>query len=241
MTGHAAGERTSEEMDAWKRMSDHVVTSSEHMVQGMLRANRAILAAFGGPSARSTANGTVGNGANRGPNADGVEDATLPTADRTEPYVEEMFYSESDWTFERSVEAREDIDIGDWVTFTKALTEEEVRQFARISGDTNRLHLDDNFAEQSRFGGRIVHGTFVGSLISAALARLPGMTIYLSQDLTFEGPAGIGDELTARCEVIEELGHDRYRLETIVRDNDADEPVIDGEAVVLIDETPDED
>jgi acyl dehydratase len=220
-------------------MSDHVVTSSEHMVQGMLRANRAVLAAFGGAPARTTVGGPAGNGASEGSES-GPDAETLPTGDRTEPYVDEMFYSETDWSFERSVDTREAIDVGDWVTFTKALTDEEVRQFARISGDTNRLHLDEDFAEQSRFGGRIVHGTFIGSLISAALARLPGLTIYLSQDLTFEGPAGIGDELTARCEVIEELGHDRYRLETIVHDDDVDEPVIDGEAVVLIDETPEE-
>jgi acyl dehydratase len=238
MTGHAAGERASEETDAWKRMSDHVVTSSEHMVQGMLRANRAVLAAFGGAPARTGVDGPSENGGANGPES--APDApTVPTANRTEPYVDEMFYRETDWSFERSVDARADIDVGDWVTFTKALTDEEVRQFARISGDTNRLHLDDDFAESSRFGGRIVHGTFVGSLISAALARLPGLTIYLSQDLTFEGPAGIGDELTARCEVIEELGHDRYRLRTVVEDEESEETVIDGEAVVLIDETPD--
>jgi acyl dehydratase len=240
MTGHAAGEGTNDDAQAWKRMSDHVVTSSEHMVEGMLRANRAVLAAFGGTPARTSAAGPGGNGAKERDGSPGAEEPTLPTGDRTEPFVDEMFYRETDWSFERSVDTREEIDVGDWVTFTKALTDEEVRQFARISGDTNRLHLDDDFAEGSRFGGRIVHGTFVGSLISAALARLPGLTIYLSQDLTFEGPAGIGDELTARCEVIEELGHDRYRLETVVHDDDVDEPVIDGEAVVLIDETPGE-
>ncbi|MFB6152648.1 MAG: MaoC family dehydratase [Halodesulfurarchaeum sp.] len=148
-------------------------------------------------------------------------------------------YREPEWSFERSAEDREDLGEGDTVRFTKRLDEEDVVSFATASGDTNRLHLDDDFAEQTRFGGRIVHGTLVGGLISAALARLPGLTIYLSQDLQFRNPVEIGQTLTAEVEIIEDLGDGRYRLRTDVFDDDADQTVIEGEAVVLVDSLPD--
>ena len=68
---------------------------------------------------------------------------------------------------------QEVIRVGDRVRFSKTISEDDVRAFAEASGDTNRLHLDDEYAEDTRFGRRIAHGTLVGGLISAALARLP--------------------------------------------------------------------
>jgi len=152
----------------------------------------------------------------------------------------EVTYSRAEWSFERSDEGDGVVSVGDRIEFSKTLTEEEVGVFADASGDTNRLHLDDEFAESTRFGRRIAHGTLVSGLISAALARLPGLTIYLSQDLQFLGPVDIGDRVTAVCEVVEDLGEGRYRLTTVVEDEDG-ETVIDGEAIVLIDDVPDED
>jgi len=174
--------------------------------------------------------------------------AMLPSSDesngteagRMSPSIPSIDYSDPDWEFERTVDDPAHISVGDTVTFEKALTEEDIRAFAAVSGDTNRLHLDDEFAAETRFGERIVHGTLVSGLISAALARLPGLTIYLSQDLEFSGPVGIGDRVSARVEVVESLGNDQYRLETLVRDEDDDATVINGEAVVLIDDLPDE-
>ncbi|MFD1563109.1 MaoC family dehydratase [Haloarchaeobius amylolyticus] len=159
-------------------------------------------------------------------------------AGRIAPSIPSIDYSDLDWEFERTVNDPAHINVGDTVTFEKALSDEDIRAFAAVSGDTNRLHLDDEFASETRFGERIVHGTLVSGLISAALARLPGLTIYLSQDLEFSGPVGIGDRVSARVEVVESLGNDQYRLETIVRDEDDDATVINGEAVVLIDDLP---
>lgn len=181
--------------------------ASDHLVSSMLEANRATLAAFG---------------------VDDPETATdaVPSID----------HERSDWSFERSVEESTAIDVGDVVTFSKTIGDDEVRAFARASGDTNRLHLDEEFAAETRFGERIVHGTLVSGLISAALARVPGLTVYLSQDLEFVGPVSIGTELTATVEVVENLGGDRYRLETTVETED--DVVVDGEAVVLVDDLP---
>ncbi len=149
----------------------------------------------------------------------------------------ETTYERDDWEFETVTGAEEGIQVGDRVEFSKTVDDEDVRTFAEASGDTNRLHLDDEFAAATRFGRRIVHGTLVGSLISAALARLPGLTIYLSQDLSFQNPVDVGDRLTATCRVVEDLGRNRYVLSTDVHRGDG-EPVIEGEAVVVIDELP---
>ena len=147
-------------------------------------------------------------------------------------------YRSPDWEFERTVDQASELTVGDMVEFTKTIEEEDVLAFASASGDTNRLHLDDEFADETRFGDRIVHGTLVAGLISSALARLPGLTIYLSQDLQFLGPVSIGDTLTAETEILEDLGDQKYRLRTDVSSENSGEKVIKGEAVVLIDRLP---
>lgn len=198
---------------AWTEMSKQVTRS-------VVEANRAAAAAFGFPD------------------DGGTEGAALSTPGTViEAPFEAMAYREPDWEFEGDVETVEDLEVGNKVTFTKTLTDADVQSFARASGDTNRLHLDGEFAEASRFDDRIVHGTLIAGLISAALARLPLLTIYLSQDLSFRRPAEIGEELTAVCEIVEDLGDGKYRLTTCVYNAD-EETVIDGEAVVLIDDLP---
>jgi 3-hydroxybutyryl-CoA dehydratase len=150
--------------------------------------------------------------------------------------TESLTYRDDAWRTEVDV-AGEDPTVGDRVTFTKRLEEEDVRAFAAASGDTNRLHLDDEYAEDTRFQGRIVHGTLVGGLISAALARLPGLTVYLSQELSFVGPVEVGEDVTATVEVVEDLADGRLRLSTVVTGEDGEEAVT-GEAVVLSDDAP---
>ncbi|MFC6905645.1 MaoC family dehydratase [Halalkalicoccus tibetensis] len=185
--------------------------ASKHAVNSYVEANRAFLAGMGLSSPA---------GSERDP-------APIPS----------LAHGLPDWTMERSVETREELGVGEYVEFTKPVTDADVHAFAQASGDTNRLHLDEGFASESRFGGRIVHGTLVAGLISAALARLPGLTIYLSENMEFKGPARIGAVLTARCEIVEDLGDEKYRLTARVTDADGNE-LIDGEAVVLIDEMP---
>jgi len=207
--------------DAWIDLTSTVVESTA-------RANRAALTAFVPDGTSTDDSDTRGSGA--GSVRPVPDTAAIPSVAGDHP----------DWEFERSVDDREDLGVGDTVTFSKHLSDEDVRAFARASGDTNRLHLDDEFAEQTRFGGRIAHGTLAAGLISAALARLPGLTIYLSQDLKFCAPVGIGDRVSANVEVVEDLGEEQYRLTTEIHDEDEDETVIEGEAVVLIDDMPED-
>lgn len=145
-------------------------------------------------------------------------------------------YERDDWSHEYFSD-ESGIEIGDTSTFSKTLSADDIESFAEITGDTNRLHLDDEYAEQTRFGERIAHGTLVSGLISAALARLPGLVIYLSQDLTFLGPVPLETAVTARCEVVEQVATNQYRLTTMV-DRPDGETVIHGEAVVIADAIP---
>jgi acyl dehydratase/CBS domain-containing protein len=143
----------------------------------------------------------------------------------------------TDWEFTYRDEAEAGLGVGDVATFTKTLSGGDVERFARASGDTNPLHLDDDYARETRFGRRIVHGVLALGVVSAALARLPGLVVYLSQTIQFVAPVDVGDTVTARCEVIERLGTNRYRLRTRVYDED-EEAVLEGEATVLVDQSP---
>lgn len=146
-------------------------------------------------------------------------------------------YYRASGEFELHIQDPGSLSVGDRSVFHKPLSDGDVRRFAEASGDTNALHLSDEFAAQTRFGRRIVHGTLVSGTISAALAALPGLTIYLSQNIEFLGPVDIGEAVTATCEIVEHLDRDRYRLTTQV-ETDADEMVVDGSAEVLIDPLP---
>lgn len=190
--------------------------TSSRMFNSIMEANRAAFSAFGVPDA-GTASGSAST------------DGGPRTEDRLEP-AEDL----PEWTTE--IDAAEELTVGDSVQFSKTLSEDDVERFAAASGDTNPIHLDDEWAEETRFNGRIVHGVLAAGLISAALARLPGGVVYLSQDLEFRAPVRLGDRIDAVVEVVEDLGGDRYRLRTTVEKDD--ELVIDGEAVVLIDDVP---
>jgi len=96
-----------------------------------------------------------------------------------------------------------DFAIGEKAQTRKAISEDDVASFANLTGDFNPVHLDDEYAQKTRFRGRIIHGMLTAGLISAVLGmKLPGPgCIYLSQDLKFIRPARIGDTLTAEVEV----------------------------------------
>lgn len=204
----------------WVRRSERVLERYVTAHRALLEVNRALLALFGGTRA-----------------ATAPETELAMDEKESNSSVPGLADRQPGWTVDRSTAATTDIEVGDTVRFTKELTDEDVRRFARSSGDTNRLHLDEAFAEQTRFEERIIHGTLLVGLISAVLSRLPGLPIYLSQDVEFLAPAEPGETLTAVCEVVEALGAQHYRLRTRVC-NDADDVLINGEVTVLIDELP---
>ena len=99
----------------------------------------------------------------------------------------------------------EDITVGMTAEFTKVLTQADIVAFAEISGDTNPVHLNEDYAAKTMFKGRIAHGMLTAGLISAVLGtKLPGPgCIYLSQELNFRAPVKPGDKVTAKVTVIE--------------------------------------
>ena len=119
---------------------------------------------------------------------------------------------------------------------TKTVTASDVEQFASVIDDFNPVHLDEEYARQTRFKGRIAHGLLGAGLISGVISgKLPGPgVIYLGQTLRFNKPVHLGDSVTARVEVIEVIeSKKRVRLTTTCR-NQRGETVIEGEATVLV-------
>ena len=132
----------------------------------------------------------------------------------------------------------EGLRVGDAAEMAKTVTESDIALFAGVTGDFNPVHVDAVAAEGSMFGGRIAHGMLSAGFISAVLGmRLPGPgSVYLSQTLRFTKPVRIGDTVTARVEVVEVIAAKRrVRLATTCR-NQRGETVVDGEAVVMIEQ-----
>ena len=99
----------------------------------------------------------------------------------------------------------DELKVGDSAQFSKTITEKDINDFARVTGDFNPLHLDQGYAEKTIFKGRIAHGLLSVGLLSSILGNiLPGHgTIYLSHEIKFLAPVRIGDTITAKVEVIE--------------------------------------
>jgi 3-hydroxybutyryl-CoA dehydratase len=126
--------------------------------------------------------------------------------------------------------------IGESASFTKTLTEEDVRLFGQISGDDNPVHFDEAYAASTIFGRRVVHGMLSASLISTVLGtKLPGPgAIYAKQEIKFLAPVFIGDTLTATCTVkdfVEEKRRAVLECKVVNRDG---KDVIAGEATVIV-------
>ena len=127
------------------------------------------------------------------------------------------------------------LNVGDKASRTTTITDEMIRAFADLTGDSNPVHLDDAYAAGTRFGRRIAHGMIAAGLISATLADdLPGPgTVYLSQTLQFKAPVYPGDTITTTVEV-KSLRPDKPIITLVTTcKNEDDVLVLEGEAVVL--------
>lgn len=128
----------------------------------------------------------------------------------------------------------EDLTVGQSASVSKTITDADIVLFSGVSTDTNAVHLNEEFAKTTMFGGRIAHGMLSAGLISAVLGnRLPGPgTIYLGQTLKFKAPVRPGDTVTATATVKEIIVEKkRAVLETVCTVNG--KPVIEGEATML--------
>lgn len=127
------------------------------------------------------------------------------------------------------------IKLGAKVEFSKTIKQNDLISYAKISGDTNPLHLNHEYAQKTRFKKPIAHGMLTASFISALIGTKFPRLIYLSQNLKFIKPVYIGDTITATATVIEKKeSKDIFTLQTICT-NQNGIVVIDGTAIVMID------
>lgn len=129
----------------------------------------------------------------------------------------------------------ENLAVGMTDVYSRTITESDIVLFCGISGDTNPLHLNREYAARTRFGGPIAHGMLSASLISTVLGtKLPGPgAIYVSQSCRFRAPVRAGDTVVARATIVELVPERHHaRLETTC--TVAGTVVIDGEALMLV-------
>ena len=111
------------------------------------------------------------------------------------------------------------------------ITAELIEAFAEVSGDSNPIHLDNEYAKTTMFRARIAHGFLTASFISAILGtKFPG-SIYLSQSLQFKAPVKIGDIVQT---VVQAIKLDNRKLTLSTQSFVGEILVLDGEALLLL-------
>jgi acyl dehydratase len=125
-----------------------------------------------------------------------------------------------------------DIAVGDTASRSLTLTQDHVESFAKISGDRNPLHFDEEFAANTKFGRLVVQGGLTTGLLHALVAMdLPGPgTVFLSQNWKFTAPVFIGDTITATARVLTVHESKPVTQLAIEVTRDAGEVVLAGEA-----------
>jgi 3-hydroxybutyryl-CoA dehydratase len=128
----------------------------------------------------------------------------------------------------------EDLEIGMSRELVKTIEDYDIRMFADISTDHNPVHLDEDYAQETIFGGRIAHGMLTAALISAVIGeQLPGHgTVYMGQTLKFLAPVRPGSDVTARV-TVREIDYARRRVTLDCVCLVGEKAVLKGEALVL--------
>lgn len=130
------------------------------------------------------------------------------------------------------------VDIGYKTTHVKTIGEADINLFAEVSGDFNPVHVSEDYAKKTFFGGRIAHGVLSIALLSAATAKLPGLVILLSHSSRFLKPVRIGDTITAEVEVIAVRRDKGIVTSKNTCTNQNGELIVEGETTVRLYEAP---
>jgi len=133
----------------------------------------------------------------------------------------------------------EEIGEGMTAVFSKTVTEADIVLFAGITGDTNPVHLDEEFAKPTMFKGRIAHGMLTAGFVSTVFGtKLPGPgCIYLSQTLKFKAPVRIGDTVRARV-TVSAIDREKGRVTFATTCHVGETIVLDGEAQLMVPKRP---
>ena len=129
----------------------------------------------------------------------------------------------------------EDLSVGMADSFAKTVSEADIVLFAGVTGDTNPVHINKEYADGTMFKGRIVHGMLCAGLISTVLGtKLPGAgCIYMTQSLRFKAPVRIGDTVVARVEITN-LDAEKKRATVTTTCTVGEKVVVDGEALMMV-------
>ncbi|MDD3597877.1 GNAT family N-acetyltransferase [Sulfuricurvum sp.] len=125
----------------------------------------------------------------------------------------------------------EEIEVGMSVSYSQTITDSDIKAFAGISGDRNPVHLDEDYAQKSRFKKRIAHGMMTASYFSALFGtKIPGEgCVYTHQSLNFKKPVYIDDTVVATVTVTNvDIEKRRVKFNTVCKVQDV--VVTDGEA-----------
>ena len=130
----------------------------------------------------------------------------------------------------------EDLSIGMVSSYKKTITAKDIEAFAAVTGDSNPVHLDADYAATTPFKARIAHGMMSAGLISTVLGtQLPGPgCIYLDQQIKFRAPVFIGDTVVATV-TVEEINQRRGRVSLKTQCFVKDKLVADGTASMMVD------
>ena len=124
-------------------------------------------------------------------------------------------------------------------SFTKTISERDIQLFGEVSGDTNPVHFDEEFAKTTMFKGRIAHGMLSASYISTVLGmQMPGPgTIFMSLTTRFKAPVRIGETVVTTC-TVREVNAEKRRVIFDCVCKVGDTTVVEGEAMVMAPSRP---
>ena len=134
-----------------------------------------------------------------------------------------------------TIHTYESLQVGDTFSTTQFISEDDVLTFAKITGDDNPIHVDAEYAENTRFGHQIVHGVLLLGLISKVLGRdFPGHgSIAVALSCRFLRPVRVGSEVRIEVKIIEKLDkHKHVKGKTYVY-NENNKMAIAGEATLI--------
>ena len=129
----------------------------------------------------------------------------------------------------------EDIHVGERASARRTITAAGIDDFAALCGDYNPIHVDEEYAKGTRWGGRIAHGMLVAGLVTQTLSELGGEgAVHTSQEVSFRAPVHVGDTVTVTSEVTGKVEDKRRLLVTNTWVNQDGVTVIEGKGELLI-------
>jgi len=138
----------------------------------------------------------------------------------------------------------EDVAVGERFGTSLTVTEAHLLLGSGMFGDFNPLHVNEEFAKQSMFGTRILHGPFTSALVAAPVGMYFSGTAlaYLEHACRFKAPVRPGDTLTSDWTVTGKLDKPKHKggiaVLRCVCSNQKGEVVLEADGKILVANRP---